>query len=185
MNKLPELFANNRRWAAATEQRHPGFFGELSAQQSPRYLWIGCSDSRVPANEIVGLAPGELFVHRNVANLVFHNDFSCLSVLQYAIDVLGIEHVIVCGHYGCGGVTAAYEQRPLGLVDNWLLPIRDTARAYASQLADLPLGHHVVRVDQDPRHAHLSIATEARRRRGPTSAHLDGCLLYTSDAADE
>ncbi len=105
MNKLPQLFANNRRWAAATEQRNPGFFGELSAQQNPRYLWIGCSDSRVPANEIVGLAPGELFVHRNVANLVFHNDFSCLSVLQYAIDVLGIEHVIVCGHYGCGGVT--------------------------------------------------------------------------------
>lgn len=107
MNKLPELFANNRRWAAATEQRHPGFFGQLSAQQSPRYLWIGCSDSRVPANEIVGLAPGELFVHRNVANLVFHNDFSCLSVLQYAIDVLDIEHVIVCGHYGGGGVMAA------------------------------------------------------------------------------
>ena len=128
MNKLPELFANNRRWATATEQRHPGFFGELSAQQSPRYLWIGCSDSRVPANEIVGLAPGELFVHRNVANLVFHNDFSCLSVLQYAIDVLGIEHVIVCGHYGCGGVTAAYEQRPLGLVDHWLLPIRVSSR---------------------------------------------------------
>ena len=138
MNKLPELFANNRRWATATELRHPGFFGELSSQQSPRYLWIGCSDSRVPANEIVDLAPGELFVHRNVANLVFHNDFSCLSVLQYAIDVLGVEHVIVCGHYGCGGVIAAYEKRALGLVDNWLLPIRDIARENASQLAELP-----------------------------------------------
>jgi len=138
LNKLPELFANNRRWATAMEQRHPGFFGELSSQQSPRYLWIGCSDSRVPANEIVDLAPGELFVHRNVANLVFHNDFSCLSVLQYAIDVLGIEHVIVCGHYGCGGVIAAYEKRALGLVDNWLLPIRDIRRANASQLAALP-----------------------------------------------
>jgi carbonic anhydrase len=138
VDKLFELFANNRRWAARTEQQHPGFFSELSAQQSPCYLWIGCSDSRVPANEIVGLAPGELFVHRNVANLVFHNDFSCLSVLQYAIDVLGIEHVIVCGHYGCGGVLAAYEQRALGLVDNWLLPIRDIARLFAPQLAELP-----------------------------------------------
>ena len=128
LNKLPDLFANNRRWAERTETRHPGFFSELAAQQAPRYLWIGCSDSRVPANEIVGLAPGELFVHRNVANLVLHNDFSCLSVLQYAIDVLGIEHVIVCGHYGCGGVMATWQQRPLGLVDNWLQPIRDIAQ---------------------------------------------------------
>jgi carbonic anhydrase len=158
LNKLPELFENNRRWAAATEQRHPGFFRELTAQQSPRYLWIGCSDSRVPANEIVGLAPGELFVHRNVANLVFHNDFSCLSVLQYAIDVLGIEHVIVCGHYGCGGVTAAYEQRPLGLVDNWLLPIRDLARLYAVQLAELPT--HAERAD---RLCELNVLFQARR----------------------
>ncbi len=158
LNKLPELFANNRRWAATTEQRHPGFFGELSAQQSPRYLWIGCSDSRVPANEIVGLAPGELFVHRNVANLVFHNDFSCLSVLQYAIDVLRIEHVIVCGHYGCGGVMAAHEQRPLGLVDNWLLPIRDTARAYASQLAELPTDP-----DRVDRLCELNVLSQARR----------------------
>lgn len=158
MNKLPELFANNRRWAAATEQGHPGFFSELTAQQSPRYLWIGCSDSRVPANEIVDLAPGELFVHRNVANLVFHNDFSCLSVLQYAIDVLGIEHVIVCGHYGCGGVTAAYEQRPLGLVDNWLLPIRDIARTYEAQLASLAT--HAERAD---RLCELNVLSQARR----------------------
>jgi carbonic anhydrase len=123
VNRLPELFANKRRWAAGMEERQPGFFGELSAQQAPRHLWIGCSDSRVPANEIVGLAPGELFVHRNVANLVLHNDFSCLSVLQYAIDVLGVEHVIVCGHYGCGGVQAVWEERQLGLVDNWLQPV--------------------------------------------------------------
>jgi carbonic anhydrase len=158
VDKLPELFANNRRWAARTEERHPGFFGELSAQQSPRYLWIGCSDSRVPANEIVGLAPGELFVHRNVANLVFHNDFSCLSVLQYAIDVLGIEHVIVCGHYGCGGVLAAYEQRALGLVDNWLLPIRDIARSFSTQLAELP--HDADRAD---RLCELNVLSQARR----------------------
>jgi carbonic anhydrase len=138
MNKLPELFASNRRWAAGMEASHPGFFGELSAQQAPRYLWIGCSDSRVPANEIVGLAPGELFVHRNVANLVMHNDFSCLSVLQYAIDVLGVEHVIVCGHYGCGGVQAAWEERQLGLVDNWLQSVRDVAHLYREQLLALP-----------------------------------------------
>jgi carbonic anhydrase len=158
LNKLPGLFANNRRWATATEQRHPGFFGELSAQQSPRYLWIGCSDSRVPANEIVGLAPGELFVHRNVANLVFHNDFSCLSVLQYAIDVLDAEHVIVCGHYGCGGVIASYEQRPLGLVDNWLLPIRDIARMHAPQLAALPTD-----LERADRLCELNVLFQARR----------------------
>jgi carbonic anhydrase len=138
MNKLPELFANNRRWAAKMESGRPGFFGELSAQQAPRYLWIGCSDSRVPANEIVGLAPGELFVHRNVANLVLHNDFSCLSVLQYAIDVLGVEHVIVCGHYGCGGVQAVWDERQLGLVDNWLQSVRDIAHLYREQLLALP-----------------------------------------------
>jgi carbonic anhydrase len=138
MPKLPELFANNRRWAAGMEAGHPGFFGELTAQQAPRYLWIGCSDSRVPANEIVGLAPGELFVHRNVANLVLHNDFSCLSVLQYAIDVLGVEHVMVVGHYGCGGVQAAWEERQLGLVDNWLQSVRDVAHLYREQLMQLP-----------------------------------------------
>jgi carbonic anhydrase len=138
MNQLPELFDNNRRWAAGMVARQPRFFNELSAQQAPRYLWIGCSDSRVPANEIVGLAPGELFVHRNVANLVLHNDFSCLSVLQYAIDVLGVEHLIVCGHYGCGGVQAAWEERKLGLVDNWLQSVRDVAHLYRDQLLALP-----------------------------------------------
>jgi carbonic anhydrase len=155
---LPELFANNRRWADRTERDHPGFFGELAAQQAPRYLWIGCSDSRVPANDIVGLAPGELFVHRNVANLVLHNDFSCLSVLQYAIDVLRIEHVIVCGHYGCGGVTAAWEQRPLGLVDNWLQSIRDVAHLYRESLLELPTHEH--RVD---RLCELNVLVQARR----------------------
>jgi carbonic anhydrase len=105
--------------------RNPQFFRSLVAQQSPRYLWIGCSDSRVPANEIVGLAPGELFVHRNVANIVVHSDLNCLSVLQYAIDVLKVEHVIVCGYYGCGGVRAAYLKSSLGLIDNWLRHVRD------------------------------------------------------------
>ena len=158
MNKLPELFASNRRWAEATERRHPGFFSELAAQQAPRYLWIGCADSRVPANEIVGLAPGELFVHRNVANLVLHNDFSCLSVLQYAIDVLKVEHVIVVGHYGCGGVTAAWEQWPLGLVDNWLQPIRDVAHLYRDALLALPTEEQ--RVD---RLCELNVLVQARR----------------------
>ena len=140
------------------EARRPGFFGELSAQQAPRYLWIGCSDSRVPANDIVGLAPGELFVHRNVANLVLHNDFSCLSVLQYAIDVLNVEHVIVCGHYGCGGVQAAWEERQLGLVDNWLQSVRDVAHLYRQQL--LTLSDDARRRD---RLCELNVLVQARR----------------------
>ena len=122
---LSELFDNNRRWAQQVSARDPNFFTSLVAQQSPRYLWIGCSDSRVPANEIVGLAPGELFVHRNVANIVVHSDLNCLSVLQYAVDVLKVDHVIVCGHYGCGGVRAAYLKSSLGLIDNWLRHVRD------------------------------------------------------------
>ena len=138
MKELRDLLANNRRWAAGMESRSPGFFSGLAAQQSPRYLWIGCSDSRVPANEIVGLPPGELFVHRNVANIVMHNDFSCLSVLQYAVDVLGVQHIIVCGHYGCGGVKAAWEGRQLGLVDNWLQPISGLAHGYRAALDKLP-----------------------------------------------
>ena len=136
--RLPDLLEKNRRWAAGMEAADPGFFRTLVAQQEPRYLWIGCSDSRVPANEIVGLKPGELFVHRNVANVVMHNDFSCLSVLQYSVEVLGVEHIIVCGHYGCGGVQAAWEERPLGLVDNWLRPIRDLAMLYREPLLALP-----------------------------------------------
>jgi len=125
---LPHLFDNNRKWAARTTRSDPGFFLKLAKQQSPEFLWIGCSDSRVPANEIVGLLPGELFVHRNVANLVIHTDMNCLSVIQYAVELLRIRHIIVCGHYGCGGVKAALETHPHGLVDNWLRHIRDTYR---------------------------------------------------------
>ncbi|MEZ5581464.1 MAG: carbonate dehydratase [Candidatus Competibacteraceae bacterium] len=125
MRKLPQLFENNRKWAAGILQSDPYFFEKLSQQQSPNFLWIGCSDSRVPANEIVGLLPGELFVHRNVANLVIHSDMNCLSVIQYAIEVLKTRHIIVCGHYGCGGVRAATENHPHGLIDNWLGHIRD------------------------------------------------------------
>jgi carbonic anhydrase len=126
MRTLTELFENNRAWAARTVDNDPEFFSRLTAQQAPRYLWIGCADSRVPANEIVGLRPGELFVHRNVANLVLQTDLNCLSVLQYAVDVLGARDVIVCGHYGCGGVQAALQGARLGLIDNWLRAVRET-----------------------------------------------------------
>jgi carbonic anhydrase len=137
MKVLPKLFENNRRWADGLCATDPDFFSRLVRQQTPEFLWIGCADSRVPANEIVGLLPGELFVHRNIANLVLHSDFNCLSVLQYAVDVLKVRHIIVCGHYGCGGVTAATEDRPHGLVDNWLRPIRDIQRARAAELSRL------------------------------------------------
>ena len=128
---LQDLFAQNRAWARDITSRQPDFFLKLSAQQSPRYLWIGCSDSRVPANEIVGLAPGELFVHRNVANVVVHTDLNCLSVLQFAVDVLRVGHVIVCGHYGCGGIQAAYRRDSLGLIDNWLRHVQDVHDRHA------------------------------------------------------
>jgi carbonic anhydrase len=131
---LPELFENNRRWAAASIARTPDFFTRLKAQQSPAYLWIGCSDSRVPANDIVGLLPGELFVHRNVANVVVHTDLNCLSVLQYAVDVLRVRHVIVCGHYGCGGVRAAMEESKLGLIDNWLRHVQDVRAKHRAEV---------------------------------------------------
>jgi carbonic anhydrase len=127
MAALDDLLANNRAWAADVVRREPTFFQRLARQQAPRFLWIGCSDSRVPANEIVGLLPGELFVHRNVANVVVHTDLNCLSVLQYAVEVLRVEHVIVCGHYGCGGIEAASRSAPLGLIENWLRHIQDVA----------------------------------------------------------
>jgi carbonic anhydrase len=134
MKKLPQLFKNNRSWASSITGSSPGFFKQLAVQHTPEYLWIGCSDSRVPANEIVGLLPGELFVHRNVANLVIHTDLNCLSVLQYAVDILKVRHVIVCGHYGCGGIKASMENRPHGLVDNWLRHIRDTYYRHQAKL---------------------------------------------------
>lgn len=134
MSDIKDLFTNNRRWAAQMTSRDAGFFEALATQQAPQYLWIGCADSRVPANEIIGLLPGEVFVHRNVANVVVHTDLNCLSVMQFAVDVLKIRHIIVCGHYGCGGVKAATEGLPQGLTDHWLEPIRRLARAYAVDL---------------------------------------------------
>ncbi|MBI3401751.1 MAG: carbonate dehydratase [Acidobacteria bacterium] len=134
MKTLSNLFENNRLWAQKIIAAEPNFFQRLAAQQSPRYLWIGCSDSRVPANEIVGLMPGELFVHRNVANVVVHTDLNCLSVLQYAVDVLSVKHVIVCGHYGCGGVKAALDDGKLGLIDNWLRHVQDVRDEHRGRL---------------------------------------------------
>ena len=135
---LKHLFANNRDWAAKMTRQDPEFFSRLSSQQAPQYLWIGCADSRVPANEIVGLAPGELFVHRNVANIVVHADLNCLSVLQFAVEVLKVEHIIVCGHYGCGGVRAALRDDRLGLVDNWLRHVQDVRWKHQAELDSLP-----------------------------------------------
>jgi carbonic anhydrase len=135
---LGQLFVNNRAWAERIEVREPGFFEKLSLQQAPEYLWIGCADSRVPANDIVGLMPGELFVHRNVANVVVHTDLNCLSVIQYAVEVLKVKHVIVCGHYGCGGVNAALANRRLGLIDNWLRHVQAVGRKHAGALQELP-----------------------------------------------
>ncbi|MEJ7812528.1 MAG: carbonate dehydratase [Gemmatimonadaceae bacterium] len=134
MRRRPDLFANNRAWAERMSERDPEFFARLAREQTPEYLWIGCSDSRVPANEIVDLPPGELFVHRNVANLVVHTDLNCLSVVQFAVDVLRVPHIIVCGHYGCGGVRAAVEEDRHGLVDNWLRHVQDIGQRYASEL---------------------------------------------------
>lgn len=134
MTRVKELIANNRRWAAHLSEQNPEFFGGLSQQQTPDFLWIGCSDSRVPATQLVGLSPGDLFVHRNVANVIVHTDLNCLSVMQFAIDVLKVRDIIVCGHYGCGGVLAALRNSRLGLIDNWLRHIQDVRLKYHAQL---------------------------------------------------
>ena len=178
MASIDHLFENNVRWSRGITARDPDFFGTLSRQQSPKYLWIGCSDSRVPANEIVGLLPGELFVHRNVANVVVHTDLNCLSVLQYAIDVLAVGHVIVCGHYGCGGVRAAFGGASLGLIDNWLRHVQDVQDRH--RLALEALGDDEARVDrlcelnvvEQVRHVcQTTIIRDAWRREQPVSVH--------------
>jgi carbonic anhydrase len=178
MANLDPLFANNRKWSDGIRSRDPGFFDRLSRQQAPKYLWIGCSDSRVPANEIVGLSPGELFVHRNVANVVVHSDLNCLSVLQYAVDNLKVDHVIVCGHYGCGGVEAAWKGAAFGLIDNWLRHVQDVAERHASlfprsltqgqaanRLAELNVIEQVVNVTRS------TIVIDAWRRGQSVSVH--------------
>ena len=172
MASLDDLLANNRTWASSVLQRQPTFFQRLALQQAPRYLWIGCSDSRVPANEIVGLLPGELFVHRNVANVVVHTDLNCLSVLQYAVEVLRVEHVIVCGHYGCGGIEAAWKSTPLGLIDNWLRHVQDVAERHRTLLAKVSSDREkmdrlcALNVVEQAAHVCRTTIVEAAWRRG-------------------
>ena len=178
MSNLDPLFANNRRWSEAMRSRDPGYFDRLCYQQAPKYLWIGCSDSRVPANEIVGLPPGELFVHRNVANVVVPSDLNCLSVLQYAVDVLKVEHVIVCGHYGCGGVEAAWKRTAFGLIDNWLRHVQDVHAKHAESLESLrDLQEQLDRlcelnvIEQVSNVCQTSIVLDAWEREQPLTVH--------------
>jgi carbonic anhydrase len=203
VSRLAALFESNRAWARRITERDPTFFKLLAAQQNPKYLWIGCADSRVPANEIVGLLPGELFVHRNVANVVVHTDLNCLSVLQYAVDVLKVEHVIVCGHYGCGGVRAAYDRVSLGLIDNWLRHVQDVRDRHERALEQIE--DEKARVDrlcelnvvEQVRHvAQATIVRDAWSRGQPLSVHGwiyglgDGllrdlrCSMESTDAID-
>jgi carbonic anhydrase len=177
VKELQELFRNNRAWAERIRRADPHFFEKLVHQQSPRYLWIGCSDSRVPANEIVGLLPGELFVHRNIGNLVVHTDLNCLSVLQFAVDVLKVRHVIICGHYGCSGVRAAVMQERHGLVDNWLRHIQDVREQHLEGLESLAEAERVDRlcelnvVEQVSNVCRTTIIEDAWARGQPLTVH--------------
>ena len=177
MRSLKQLFDNNRAWAAKVGAAQPDFFRKLAAQQAPDYLWIGCSDSRVPANEIVGLLPGELFVHRNVANLVVHTDLNCLSVLQFAVDVLHVRHVIVCGHYGCGGVSAVLTGQRLGLIDNWLRHVDAVRTRHDDLLRSVPAKQRADRlcelnVIEQVRHvAETTIVQDAWMKGQPITIH--------------
>jgi carbonic anhydrase len=185
MTQIPELFANNRKWAAEMVRDDPAFFSRLIAQQAPRYLWIGCSDSRVPANEIVGLLPGEMFVHRNVANVVVHTDLNCLAVIQYAVDVLRVEHILVTGHYGCGGVRASLDDRRYGLIDNWLRHVQDVAQQHDAELSTLTGEAKVDRLcelnvaEQVLNTARSTVVQDAWERRQPLAVH--GCIYGLHD----
>jgi carbonic anhydrase len=177
MSDITQLLENNRQWSEEQKNSDPEFFNKLSERQKPEYLWIGCSDSRVPANQIVGLIPGDIFVHRNVANLVVHTDFNCLSVLQYAVDVLKVKHVIICGHYGCGGVDAALQDQQLGLIDNWLGHIRDIAYKHRAELSVLNEQDKCARLcelnvlEQADNVKRSSIVKEALKRGQPLQVH--------------
>ncbi|HWR80014.1 MAG TPA: carbonate dehydratase [Pseudomonas sp.] len=181
MSDLQELIDNNARWAESIKEEDPLFFSKLASQQVPEFLWIGCSDARVPANEIVGLLPGDLFVHRNVANVVLHTDLNCLSVIQYAVDVLKVQHILVTGHYGCGGVRASMQDLQLGLIDGWLRSIRDLYYEHREALSQLP--DEEARVDrlcelnviqQVANVSHTTIVQNAWQRGQPLSIH--GCI---------
>ena len=185
MTDIPELFANNRAWADEMVRQDPDFFSRLIAQQAPKYMWIGCSDSRVPANEIVGLPPGEMFVHRNVANVVVHTDLNCLSALQYAVDVLRVEHVLITGHYGCGGVRAALDDRRYGLIDNWLRHVQDVAQQHDAELGLLTGDARVDRLcelnvaEQVLNTARSTVVQDAWDRHQPLTIH--GCAYGLHD----
>jgi carbonic anhydrase len=142
MQVLDHLLQRNKNWAEQIKKSNPDFFEDLARQQTPDYLWIGCSDSRVPANQIVDLPPGEVFVHRNVANVIVHSDLNCLSVIQFAVDVLQVKHLIVCGHYGCGGILAALQNKKMGLIDNWLRHVQDIYQKFQLNLEDFAPEHH-------------------------------------------
>jgi carbonic anhydrase len=200
MRELRQLFENNRRWAARILRQDPEFFSKLSRQQSPAYLWIGCSDSRVPANDIVDLLPGELFVHRNVANLVVHTDLNCLSVMQFAVDILKVRHIIVCGHYGCSGVGAALRRDRIGLSDNWLRHVQDVrqkhadcVRAAGSEMASANRLCELNVIEQVANVCQTTIARDAWERGQQLSVHgwvyglQDGLLrdLNTTVASGE
>jgi carbonic anhydrase len=177
MSKLANLLEQNRTWASRIKSEDPTFFQDLANQQSPKYLWIGCSDSRVPANQIIGLRPGEVFVHRNVANIVVHTDFNCLSVVQFAVEMLQVEHIMVVGHYGCGGVKAAMESNELGLIDNWLRHIKDVYSKYEYKLALLEESSRLDRlcelnvIEQVHNVCHTTIVQQAWREGRPLSVH--------------
>jgi carbonic anhydrase len=182
---LRHLLANNKLWAAAMERERPGFFTRLSQQQNPRYMWVGCSDSRVPANQIVQLDPGEVFVHRNVANVVVHSDLNALSAVQYAVDMLRVKHVIICGHYGCGGVQAALMNTRVGLADNWIRHIQDVRDKHAEELAALGADAQLARlcelhvIEQVMNLAHSTVMKDAWARKQAVSIH--GWIYDISD----
>ena len=177
MPDLTQLLTNNKTWATGAVERDADYFGRLVGQQTPKYLWIGCADSRVPANQIVGLEPGELFVHRNVANVVVHSDLNCLSVLQYAVDVLGVTDVIVCGHYGCGGVQAVLNGQRVGLVDNWLQHVRDVLYKHQAEIDALDESERLNRlcelnvVEQAVHVAQTTVIRDAWARGQTVSVH--------------
>jgi carbonic anhydrase len=178
MSNLDNLLDNNAQWAARVQEQRPGFFEDLAHQQAPEYLWIGCSDSRVPANQIVGLDPGDIFVHRNVANLVVHTDFNCLSVLQYAVEVLKVKHIIICGHYGCGGVAAALQNMEHGLIDNWLRNIKDLYEQHEMLFRDIKSDEERVNalcrlnvIGQVSNVSHTTIVQNAWKRGQDLSVH--------------
>ena len=186
MKDLQELIDNNARWAEAIKEEDPQFFAKLASQQTPEFLWIGCSDARVPANEIVGMLPGHLFVHRNVANVVLHTDLNCLSVIQYAVDVLRVKHILVTGHYGCGGVRASMQDRQFGLIDGWLRSIRDLAYEYREHLAQFDSEEERVDrlcelnvIQQVANVSHTSIVQNAWHRNQELSVH--GCVYGIKD----